>query len=118
MGEMVVGSPYSASNVHEAANDNTNPYRNMVMDAIRMNQGNVSQCPIIEEEPNADRLFMSLRIAERMTWHQAHDAVDGVMVHPFDGEACKLFNSVYPYFLAESRNVHLRLCIDGFNPFG
>jgi hypothetical protein len=27
---------------------------NMVMDAMRMNQGNVSQCPIIEEEPNAD----------------------------------------------------------------
>ena len=26
----------------------------MVIDAIRMNQGNVSQCPIIEEEPNAD----------------------------------------------------------------
>jgi hypothetical protein len=26
----------------------------MVMDAMRMNQGNVSQCPIIEEEPNAD----------------------------------------------------------------
>ena len=24
------------------------------MDAMRMNQGNVSQCPIVEEEPNAD----------------------------------------------------------------
>jgi hypothetical protein len=24
------------------------------MDAMRMNQDNVSQCPIIEEEPNAD----------------------------------------------------------------
>jgi hypothetical protein len=24
------------------------------MDAMRMNQGNISQCPIIEEEPNAD----------------------------------------------------------------
>ena len=44
----------SESNVHEAANDNTNPYRNMVMDAMRMNQGNVNQCPIVEEEPNAD----------------------------------------------------------------
>jgi len=54
MGEKVVGSTSSASNVHAAANHNTNPYRNMVMDAMRMNQGNVSQCPIIEEEPNAD----------------------------------------------------------------
>jgi len=37
MEERVVGSTSSASNVHEAANDNTNPYRNMVMDAMRMN---------------------------------------------------------------------------------
>jgi len=47
MGETVVESTSSASNVHEAENDSTNPYRNMVMDAMRMNQGNVSQCPII-----------------------------------------------------------------------
>jgi hypothetical protein len=53
-----------------------------------------------------------------MTWHQAHDAVDGVMMHPSDGEAWKLFNSVHPHFSAESRNVCLGLCIDGFNPFG
>jgi len=26
----------------------------MVMDAMRMDQGNVSQCSIVEEEPNAD----------------------------------------------------------------
>jgi len=49
MEETVVGSNSNASNVHEVANDNTNPYRNMVMDAMRMNQGNVSQCPIVEE---------------------------------------------------------------------
>jgi hypothetical protein len=54
MGERVVGSTSSASNVHEVANDNSNPYRNMVMDAMRMNQGKVNQCPIVEEEPNAD----------------------------------------------------------------
>jgi hypothetical protein len=254
MGETVVGSPSSASNVHEAANDNTNPYRNMVMDAMRMNQGNVSQCPIIEE-PNADatrffdflkdfdeplwdgctnhsklstvaqvftiksdhglseagynkiiewarsilpegnklkenfyvaksmieplglgyqkidmcpnfcmlyylentemtecmtcrhscykprtgrgktlvayktlkyfpitprlqRLFMLPRTAEHMSWHQAHEAVDGVMGHPSDGEAWKLFNGVHPQFSTESRNVHLRLGTYGFNPFG
>ena len=52
--ERVVGSTFSASNMHGVANDNNNPYRNMIMDAMRMNQGNVSQCPIIEEEPNAD----------------------------------------------------------------
>jgi hypothetical protein len=26
----------------------------MVMDGMRMNQGYVGQCPIIDEEPNAD----------------------------------------------------------------
>jgi len=53
-----------------------------------------------------------------VTWHQSHHAVDGVMVHPSDGEAWKHFNSVYPHFSAESRNVRLGLCTDGFNPFG
>ena len=44
----------SASNVYEVVNDNSNPYRNMVIDAMRMNQSNVSQCSIVEEEPNVD----------------------------------------------------------------
>jgi hypothetical protein len=61
---------------------------------------------------------MSPRIVEHMTWHQSHDAVDGVMVHPSDDEAWKHFNSVHPHFLVESRNVHLGLCTDGFNSFG
>jgi len=47
-------STSSASNVHEVGNDNSDPYKNMVMDAMKMNQGNGSQCPIAEEEPNAD----------------------------------------------------------------
>jgi hypothetical protein len=37
MEETVVGLTSSANNVHEAPNDNINPYRNMVMDAMRMN---------------------------------------------------------------------------------
>jgi hypothetical protein len=61
---------------------------------------------------------MSPRTAEHMTWHQSHYAVDGVTVHPSDGEAWKHFNSVHPHFSAELRNVHLRMCTDGFNPFG
>jgi len=42
MVEMVVWSTSRASNVHKVVNDNSNPYRNMVMHAMRMNQGNVS----------------------------------------------------------------------------
>jgi len=37
MVERMVGSTSSASNIHGVVNDNSIPYRNMVMDAMRMN---------------------------------------------------------------------------------
>jgi len=40
------------------------------------------------------------------------------MRHPDDSIACKNFDSQYPYFAADSRNVRLGLVSDGFNPFG
>jgi len=40
--------------MHGVVNDNNNTYMNMVIDAMRINQGNDSQCSIVEEEPNAD----------------------------------------------------------------
>ena len=40
--ERMVGSTSSASNVHGVETDNNNPYRTMVMDAIRINQRHVS----------------------------------------------------------------------------
>ena len=64
------------------------------------------------------RLFMLPRTGEHMTWYQSHDAVDGVMVHHYDGKTWKHFNNVHPYFSVESRNVCLGLCTDGFNLFG
>jgi hypothetical protein len=36
--ERMVGLTSSANNVHGVLNDNSNPYRNMIMDAMRMNQ--------------------------------------------------------------------------------
>jgi hypothetical protein len=68
--------------------------------------------------PRLQRLFMLPRTVEHMTWHQSHNTVDGVIVHPSDSEAWKHFNSVHPRFSDESRNVHLGLCTDEFNPFG
>jgi hypothetical protein len=70
MGERVVGSTFSANNMLGVANDNNNPYRNMVMDAMRKNQGNVSQCPIVEKEPNADttRFFYLLKDSDEPLW--------------------------------------------------
>jgi hypothetical protein len=43
--------------------------------------------------------------------------MDGVMVHPSDGEAWKQFNRVHPYFLMESHNISLGLCIGESNSF-
>jgi hypothetical protein len=56
--------------VHGVVYDNNNPYMNMVMDAMRMNQGNVSQCPIIEEESNANatRFFDLLKDSDEPLW--------------------------------------------------
>ena len=64
------------------------------------------------------RLYASVVTAEHMRWHAEHVQEDGVMRHPSDAEAWKHFNAVWPDFAAESRNVRLGLCTDGFNPFG
>jgi hypothetical protein len=55
--------------MHEVRNENSNPYRNMVMDAMRMSEGNVRECPIVEE-PNADatRFFDLLKDSHESLW--------------------------------------------------
>ena len=70
MVERMVGSTSSASNVHGVVNDNSNPYRNMVMDVMRMNEGNASQCPIVKEEPNADttKFFYLFKDSNEPLW--------------------------------------------------
>jgi hypothetical protein len=42
----------------------------MVMDVMSMNQGNASQCPIVEEEPNVDttRFFDLLKDSDEPLW--------------------------------------------------
>ena len=86
MEERVVGPTSSTNNVHGVANDNNNPYRNMIMDAMRMNQGNASQCLIVEEEPNADttRFFNMLKDYDELFW-------DGCTNHGKLSVVAKLF---------------------------
>jgi len=62
------GSTSSASNVHKVVDDKSNPYKNMVMNAMRMNQGNGSQCPIVEEETNIKSVH---RCRLRDFWYEA-----------------------------------------------
>jgi len=42
----------------------------MVIDAMRMSEGNVNECPIVEEEPNADatRFFDLLKDSDEPLW--------------------------------------------------
>jgi hypothetical protein len=65
--ERIVRSTSNSSNVYEVVDDNSNPYRNMIIDAMRMNQGYVDQCPVIDEEPNVDatRFFDLLKDSDK-----------------------------------------------------
>ncbi|GJS73298.1 hypothetical protein Tco_0706139 [Tanacetum coccineum] len=54
-----------------------------------------------------------------MTWHATGKCTEpGKMQHPVDGRAWKNFDTKYPNFAKEPRNVRLGLAADGFNPFG
>ncbi|XP_044499442.1 uncharacterized protein LOC123220908 [Mangifera indica] len=63
------------------------------------------------------RLFMCKKTADCMTWHEKYRTKDGNLRHPADGEAWKKFDSLYPHFAQDPRNVRLGLSSDGFNPF-
>jgi len=52
----MVGSTSNSSSIHEVVDDKNNSYRDIVIDAMRINQSYVGQCPIINEEPNADTI--------------------------------------------------------------
>jgi len=50
----MIKSTFSVSNMYGVVDDNSNPYRDLIMYAMRMNQGYVDQCSTIDKEPNAD----------------------------------------------------------------
>ncbi|GJR51079.1 hypothetical protein Tco_1401600 [Tanacetum coccineum] len=68
--------------------------------------------------PRLQRLYKSSHTAKEMTWHATRKCTDpGKMQHPVDGRAWKDFDTMYPDFAAEPRNVRLGLAVDSFNPF-
>jgi hypothetical protein len=71
LAEMMVGSTSSANNMHRVIDDTSDPYRNMIMDAMEMNQGHTSQCSIIDEELNVDvtRFFDFLKNSDKPLWN-------------------------------------------------
>jgi hypothetical protein len=50
----MIESTFSASNKYGVVDDNSNPYKDMIMNVMRMNQCYVGQYSIIDEELNAD----------------------------------------------------------------
>jgi hypothetical protein len=54
----MVESTSSSSNVHWVIDDNSNPYRSMVIDVMRMNQGYTSEYSIIDDKQNADTTWL------------------------------------------------------------
>ncbi|KAJ9544702.1 hypothetical protein OSB04_024409 [Centaurea solstitialis] len=69
--------------------------------------------------PRLKRLYGSRHTAKDMTWHYTGRSTEaGTMRHPVDGSAWKDFDTRYPEFAAEPRNIRLGLAADGFNPYG
>jgi hypothetical protein len=66
----MVESTSSFSNVHGVVDDNSNPYRNIVMDAMRIDQDYADQHLIAYEEPNTDatRFFYFLKEFGEPLW--------------------------------------------------
>ncbi|GKV43256.1 hypothetical protein SLEP1_g50570 [Rubroshorea leprosula] len=70
--------------------------------------------PII---PCLQRLYMSRKTAEHMTWHLKCRADSEVLIHPAQSAAWKHFDEVHPSLACDPRNIRLGLAIDGFNPW-
>ncbi|GKD72013.1 hypothetical protein Tco_1326103 [Tanacetum coccineum] len=69
--------------------------------------------------PRLQHLYKSSHTAKEIIWHATGKCTEpGKMQHPIDGRAWKNFDTKYPYFSREPRNVRLGFAADSFNPFG
>jgi len=69
-------------------------------------------------KPRLQRLFLSPYLSSPMKWHVNGCTDDGIMRHPADSDAWKMFDTMHLQFLSKPHNVRLGLAADGFNPFG
>jgi hypothetical protein len=89
--ERMVRSTSSVSSVYRVVDDNNNPYKNMVMDAMIMNQGHTGHYPIVDEELNANatKFFYFLKDSDKLlndgcTNHSTLSAVAQVFIIKLD----------------------------------
>ena len=73
--EKMIDSIFISSNIHEFADDNSNTYRSMIMDVIRMDHnysGEGSHNIHLHEEPNVDatRFFELLKYSNELLWDE------------------------------------------------
>ncbi|KAL0540109.1 hypothetical protein IC582_024338 [Cucumis melo] len=69
--------------------------------------------------PRLQHLFVSQEGSADMRWHRDKRVeTNDVLRHPTDAEGWKHFDSEFPDFASDPRNVHLGLASYGFNPFG
>ena len=63
-------------------------------------------------------MFLSKHIASKMRWHKDKQVdIEDVLQHPVDATRWKYFDRKFSQFSSESRNLHLGLASNGFNPF-
>ena len=54
MVEKMVGSTFISNNVYEVVDDNSNPYKSIIMDTMRINLSYAGKCSSVDEEQNVD----------------------------------------------------------------
>lgn len=67
--------------------------------------------------PRIQRMFLSAKIGEQLTWHSTHHSQDGMMRHPVDSIQWHIVDQKWPAFASEPRNLRFGLATDGFNPY-
>ena len=96
------------------SNDTENDIQNENGKTYRIPQKILRYFPI---KKRLQRLFLCQETAKYMTWHADGRENDHLLHHPVDGQAWKEFDSLYPKFADDPRNVRLGLATDGFSPF-
>jgi hypothetical protein len=63
-------------------------------------------------------MYMTEESAKQMTWHKMGRRYSDNLKHPSDAEAWTKFDEKHAEEAGETRNVHVVLATDGFNPYG